>query len=104
MHILSNHTWVSLSNEQRHKLRALFSIPRSAHTVVVDGRIETDGTTTEDFQHLTIEKMQSYLDSKEGDFHKLFDLVLARVQDEIEGKPIIINAIQDEKPKKGKQK
>lgn len=92
-HIISMHTWVSLSNEQRHRIRALFNIPRSSHTIVNDGRIETDGTTTEDFGHLTVEKMKTYLNSDSDDFHKLFDLVLARVTDEIEGKPIeIINA------------
>lgn len=89
--ILSTHTWVSLSSEQRNRIRKIFNIPRSGSTEVRDGEIITDGTTTADFQHLTIEKMQEYLKDTSTDFHKLFDSVLARVQDEIEGKPIVIN-------------
>ncbi len=86
--ILSMSLWVSLSNEQRIRIRSIFNIPRSQHVHVDDGRIITDGTTAEDFLALTIEKMQTYLKSDVTDFHKLFDLVVARVQDEIEGKPI----------------
>lgn len=110
-HILSTNTWVSLTSEQRNRIRALFSIPRSSHTIVSDGRIETDGTTADDFNHLTIEKMKVYLKSDSDDFHKLFDLVLGRVQDEIEGKPfaetievINANSIKNEKSKKGSKK
>lgn len=110
-HILSMNTWVSLTPEQRNRIRALFSIPRSSHTVVNDGRIETDGTTVEDFGHLTVEKMKVYLKSDSDDFHKLFDLVLGRVQDEIEGRPFIetievinANPIKNAKAKKSKQK
>ncbi len=83
------HSWVSLSSEQRARVRALFAIPRSSHVIVNDGRIETDGTTTEDFKHLTTEKMQDYLKDDSEDFYKLFDKVVARIQDEIEGKPFI---------------
>ncbi len=81
--ILSLHTWVSLPNEVRHRIRATFSIPRSSNTVVNDGRLETDGTTNEDFKHLTVSKMQEYLDTEVDDFHKLFDLVVAKVTDEM---------------------
>ncbi len=87
--ILSLHTWVSLPNEVRYRIRALFDIPRSSNTVVSDGMIETDGTTAEDFKSLTISKMQTYLETTEDNFHKLFDLVVARVIDELEN-PVII--------------
>lgn len=92
--ILSTHMWVSLSSEQRNKIRQLFSIPRSSHVIVDDGKIVTDGTTTEDFKHLTVEKMQEYLKDDSTDFHKLFDKVLSRVQDEIEGKPFIETLVE----------
>lgn len=78
--------WSCLNSEQRARIRSLFNIPRSSFVVVNDGVLETDGTTSEDFKHLTIEKMQEYLKDDSTDFHKLFDKVLARVQDEIEGK------------------
>lgn len=86
-HIISLHSWVSLPTEVRYKIRALFGIPRSSNTQVNDGVIESDGTTTEDFKHLTVEKMQEYLDDKSDDFYKLFDMVVSRVNDELAGKP-----------------
>lgn len=94
--ILSTHMWVSLPNEVRFRLRALFNIPRSSSTVVNDGVIETDGTTKEDFKHLTVEKMQKFVSSDSEDFHKLFDLTIAKVNDDIVNKKVtsypIINA------------
>ncbi len=101
-HIISLHTWVSLSSELRSRIRAQFNIPRSSHVVVNDGRIETDGTTPEDFKHLTVEKMQTFLNDKSDDLNYLFDKVVARIQDEIEGKlPEIIetNAKKNKKSK-----
>lgn len=90
------YTWVSLSSEIRARIRDLFSIPRSSHVIVNDGRIETDGTTFDDFKHLTTEKMQGYLKDDSEDFYKLFDKVVARIQDEIEGKPAeVTNAKQE---------
>jgi hypothetical protein len=108
--ILNLHTWVSLPNDVRHKIRGIFSIPRSESVFVNDGVIETDGTTPQDFKVLTVEKMQSFLSSEETDFNKLFDLVVARVVDEIEGKPVveevkpIINANPIENVKKANKK
>jgi len=116
--------WVSLPTEVRYRIRGIFNIPRSSNTVVNDGRIETDGTTNEDFKHLTIAKMQDYLPSDSTDFHKLFDQVVARVTDEIAGvikpelpiikaseikiEPVIINAnpelnVKTKIAKKGKK-
>ncbi len=101
--------WVSLPNEVRYRIRSLFGIPRSSSTIVNDGRVDTDGTTHEDFKHLTIEKMQKYLSNDSTDFHKLFDLVVAKVIDELSGKKddaIIVssdsgvNVSIDETPKK----
>lgn len=96
--ILSMHMWTALSSEQRSRIRILFSIPRSSHAEVVDGKLMTDGTTAKDFEALTIEKMKDYLKSDSNDFHALFDLVIARVQDEIEGKPIKEDIIYSQEP------
>ncbi len=87
--ILSTHTWVSLPNEVRYKLRSLFQIPRSSNTVVDDGVIITDGTTNEDLQELTTDKMQDYVGSTSTDFHKLFDLTVSQVKDEIANPPVV---------------
>lgn len=103
--IISMHTWVSLPNEVRYKIRAIFAIPRSSNTVVNDGMIETDGTTNEDFKHLTVEKMQEYLGTDSTDFHKLFDMVVAQVIDELSGAPIkeiIKDETKESKQVKGK--
>ncbi len=78
-HILNLHTWVSLPNEVRFKIRTLFRIPCSGNAHVDDGRLMTDGTSPDDFKALTIEKMQDYLKSTETDFHKLFDGVVASI-------------------------
>lgn len=102
MHIISMHTWVSLSSELRNRIRTAFNIPRSSHVIVSDGKIETDGTTNEDFKHLTVEKMQVFLDDTSTDFHKLFDKVVAKIQDEIEGKVIIPKETKNAKTKKTK--
>lgn len=86
--ILSSSMWASLPTEVRQQLRSIFNIPRSSHVEVSDGRLLTDGTTPEDFKALTIEKMQEYLETNITDFYALFDLVLARVRDKLEGKSI----------------
>ena len=101
--ILSLHTWISLPNELRYKLREIFSIPRSSNTVVNDGVIETDGVTPEDIGHLTVEKMQDYLGETSEDFHKLFDMVVARLNDELEGK-VHIPEVTNAKPKTNDKK
>ena len=86
--IISIHTWLSLSDEVRYRIRSIFKIPRSSNTVVNDGKIETDGTTNEDFKHLTVEKMQTYLNETSTDFYKLFDKVIEKVKEELSPKTI----------------
>ncbi len=75
--------WISLPNEVRYKIRSIFSIPRSSNTVVNDGVVETDGTTHQDLQNLTVEKMRDYLKEESTDFHKLFDMVVVKVKNEM---------------------
>lgn len=82
--ILSMSMWVNLSNEERNRIRKLFSIPRSKTTHVDDGQLVTDGTTPEDFAVLTIEKMQNFLNKSSFNFHELFDFVVERVRKDIE--------------------
>jgi len=85
--ILSTHMWVSLPNEVRRRIRVVFGIPKSGFTEVSDGVIISDGVTQEDFKSLTINKMKEYLGEESDDFHKLFDKVVAKINDEISGKP-----------------
>lgn len=88
--ILNLHTWVSLPNETRQRIRHMFKIPQSGNVFVNDGRIETDGTTPEDFKVLTVERMQEYLGILETDFNKLFDFVV----DKVEGREIIKEVVE----------
>lgn len=83
--ILSSHTWVSLPNEVRYRIRSTFHIPRSSNSHVDNGIIITDGVTPDDLKQLTIEKMQKYLSTNSTDFHKLFDSVVAKISDELAG-------------------
>ncbi len=105
--ILNLHTWVSLPSDVRHKIRVKFNIPRSGNTFVNDGVIETDGTTPEDFKALTVDKMIAYTGSQLTDFNKLFDLTVAKITDEIQGKvevpkvEEVINANPPKNVKKG---
>ncbi len=85
--ILSMHVWVSVPTDVRYKIRSIFQIPCSGHTHVHDGVIQTDGTTPKDFESLTIEKMQKYLDTDSTDFYKLFDSVIAKIVDAAKPKP-----------------
>ena len=82
-HVISMSTWCSLPNEVRHRIRTVFQIPRSSNVVVNDGRIESDGSTYEDLKALSVDKMQEYLHEEMTDFHKLFDMVVARVNEEL---------------------
>ena len=79
--ILSLGMWVSLPIEVRNRIRVLFDVPRSQATEVDDGRLVSDGTTHKDFEAITIEKMQKYLNDTSDDFHKLFDKVVAKIND-----------------------
>ncbi len=89
--------WCSLPNEVRHRIRAVFKIHRSGNVVVNDGRIESDGSTYEDLKALSIASMQEYLQEDINDFHKLFDIVVARINEELidEKKPKVISAAVD---------
>ncbi len=92
--ILNLHTWVSLPADIRNKIRVEFKIPRSGNVIVADNKIETDGTTHEDFKTLTTEKMQSFLNSKETDFHKLFDSVVLKMSGASDPVPVVAPPVE----------
>ena len=75
--------WLELPWEVRHHLVHLFSIPRSSGTETLDGRIMTDGYTHADLKHITVAKMQAYLDSHEEGFFALFNQVIKKVNREM---------------------
>lgn len=92
--------WVSLPGEVRARIRSLFDIPRSSHVEVHDGKIHTDGTTTEDFMHLTAEKMQEFNSTDSVDFHRLFDLTISKIEEDIQSVRRSVFPIKVELPAK----
>ncbi len=79
---VSEHDWLSLPMPIRVKLRQLFSVPRSKGTTMEGGVVKSDGTTYQDLQAITLEKMQQYLGNGDPNFGLLFDLVIQRLTDE----------------------
>lgn len=82
--ILSVANWLTVPSEIRERLRNIFGIGRSSHTIVNEGKIESDGTTYQDLQALTIEKMQRYLSSDSTDFIKLFNEIVDLINNQIQ--------------------
>lgn len=90
--MLSRLKWLELPNDIRFKIIQDFNVPRSGHAIVENQRVVSDGHTDEDLQHITIEKMQEFLKTKEDDFYKLLNRV-------VESYSAPINAIYEETPK-----
>ena len=79
---LNVNDWLKLPIDTRLKLRELFDIPKSEGVILEDGIVKSDGTTYEDLQAITVEKMRLHLDSEDPDFVSLFHEVVARIEDE----------------------
>ncbi len=71
--------WVQFGNEERLLMRELFSIPRSSGTIMLDGKLTSDGCTQSDLSAVTVEKMQRFLNSTE----ESFDILLANTLEEV---------------------
>lgn len=84
--LLSGSVWLSLSQETRAKIAALFEIEKSGSVYVVNGangpKVQSDGYTYEDLSVITVERMQEITGSKSTDFYHLFRNVVAIVQEE----------------------
>jgi hypothetical protein len=72
------HHWLQLSTEDRAQLRKDFAIPRTGGSEVINNVVKSDGTTIQDLGHLTVEKMQAFLGSKEADILKLLEMVIKK--------------------------
>ena len=71
--------WLELSWEIRHELIHIFNIPRSSGTETMNGKVISDGHTHADLKHITVEKMQAYLETVDKDFFGLFNDVLVKL-------------------------
>lgn len=80
--------WLSIKPETRNKLRQDLGIPRTGGTEVWGNRIVSDGTTQQDLNTITVQKLQDYLDYAESDdLLNLLDLAVRSIENELEDKP-----------------
>lgn len=88
--------WLKLSTETRSKLSEIFQIPKSRgaqiETMGETSVVKSDGTTHEDLQAITVEKMQLWLkDESTSDYLTLFNAVINKLEEdkELEVGPVI---------------
>lgn len=82
--------WLSIDQKVRLKLVEVFELPRTGYTHVQDGVVTTDGYKHEDLAHLTVAKMQDYINNhKEEDFFKLLDRTLNQATRQVRGDEIL---------------
>lgn len=84
--LLSVHTWLQFGNEERLLMRELFGIPRSSGSIMLDGKLTSDGHTQGDLRVVTVEKMQRFLNSNETDFDTLLALTMEEVYSTVKAK------------------
>lgn len=77
MQIYSDY-WVTLPQEVRSKLHEMLALNKSAGTEVVDGQVISDGHTNEDLKAITLEHLQSVLNTTEQNFDSLWLQVLVK--------------------------
>lgn len=73
--------WLQIPMKARIRLREVFSIPKSRGSLVEGNVVKSDGTTHEDLKHITVPKMQAYLESEELDFVSLFNSCVDKVSE-----------------------
>lgn len=84
--LITRYHWLQLTNEQRALMRETFSIPRSGGVEMMNGKMTSDGSNERDLSSISVESMQKYIGSEETSFEKLFDLVVAKVNEIIKEK------------------
>ncbi len=82
---VSTHDWLALPMNVRLKLREIFKVPRSSHTLVEGNIVKSDGVTYEDLKAITVEKMTAYLGTDYTglpDFINLFNATLEKIKEQ----------------------
>jgi len=85
---VSVHDWLALPMPVRIKLREIFSIRKSQGSLVEGNVVKSDGTTYQDLQAITIDKMRNYLGQNEpgivpnSDFVELFNTCVEKIKEE----------------------
>ena len=81
--MLSKLKWLQTDIKVRQKMRMIFNVPQSEATFVVSNEVVSDGHTDKDLQEITVEKLQGFLEEKETDFYKLYDMAIERLAKEV---------------------
>lgn len=104
--MLNQLIWLKLKPETRANLAVMLGLHKSGGSEVVAGVQVSDGYTPQDLLGITVEKLQTVLNSKETDFYKLFDELVKRVELPVEEvKPIEVEEVElQEMPKEPKKK
>lgn len=80
---VSVHDWLNLPMPVRIKLREIFGIKKSQGSLVEGNVVKSDGSTYQDLQAITVEKMQQYLGSTNNEFIQLFNDCVDQIKQEI---------------------
>ena len=95
---ISTHSWLKINYHTRTKLAILFSIPKSAGTDVLDGKVVCDGYTGEDLSTLTVERMKLYLgEDGTDDGYALLTRIITQIE-----RSEILEEVATEKEQHGK--
>lgn len=78
--------WVRLPHALKQKIVKQFNIPRTGASHVVDGVVQTDGHTDKDLSVLNVPNMQEFLGSKETDIFILWNILIKKLQAELNPK------------------
>jgi hypothetical protein len=82
--LLSQHVWLSLSQDTRRKIAELFGLTKSGQPMVNIGaygaEVISDGYSVGDFVPITINKMNEILGTESKDFYELFDKIVDKVE------------------------
>lgn len=87
LQVITPPIWLSIKPETRNKLRQDLGIPHTGGTEVWGNRIVSDGTTQQDLNVITVQKLQDYLDYAESDdLLNLLDLAVKSIENDLADK------------------
>lgn len=94
---ITQNIWLGLNGDTRAQLKKIFEIVQSRGCVIDDNKIISDGCTDNDLKAITLEKLQSFLGTTQGDLFSLFSAVVNRIERPNEVKEIRENAQKEAK-------
>lgn len=85
--------WMLVPKDIRVQIAKAFSLPRTGVSEIRDQEVISDGHSLDDLAHITWEKMEAYVGSKEP-FHRLWELTIAKAKYEL-APPISLDSIRE---------